>query len=105
MAEGWQPSTDMAESARLLHKPADAQKSASVVKTCCSPRTSPLATAALRITPARWYSPTRRSKKLVLPLVDVRGGNDVEGAKGSGQLGQQQALAQARTPSLYMPMA
>lgn len=50
------------------HRPltaAAAQKSSSVVKTKESK--SGLALAALAMTPARWYSPTRHSKKLAFP--------------------------------------
>lgn len=42
-----------------------AQKSSSVVKTNCSYVGRP--DAATAMTPAFWYSPTRRSKKFVLP--------------------------------------
>lgn len=48
------------------------QKSASVVKTWCAAASPAATAAALRMTPARWYSPTRRSKKLVFPLQSAR---------------------------------
>jgi hypothetical protein len=49
-----------------------AQKSSSSENTCSCLRVAPRL-VVLCITPARWYSPTRRSKKLVLPLQGEEG--------------------------------
>ena len=48
------------------------QNSASVVNCLASAPPPPAACRSLAITPAFWYSPTRRSKKFVLPWIEIK---------------------------------
>ena len=63
--------TRCSEQCMVIHdiSHASVQKSASKVNTC-SPNGRP-PSSRLCMTLARWYSPTRRSKKLLLPLVET----------------------------------